>query len=111
LLPAIRGCIQPLAALQACETCRENQSTSYPRALYLPGQGDESRHNAAHLSDLRPFTSTEARAIVEGAVRSQNIYGGYAAGDFVDAVIARNKTLDSGLVSKFRTQVRAWDSP
>jgi hypothetical protein len=74
------------------------------------GSFDETPLIATRLAELRPFSNSEARAIVAGSANNQNIYGCWAVRDFVNGVIQKASRLDSSLVREFRARVKEWDS-
>jgi hypothetical protein len=69
----------------------------------------ESGWLAQPLLKLEPFSSAQLKRIVEGGAKNQQIYGGRAARDVVNKLIAKNRPrLKRSLVRKFEEQVKSW---
>jgi len=72
-------------------------------AFAASGSFNSSAYHAKQLAEIEPFTDEQLSEIVRESGRNSQIYGGFAARDYVNALIDRNRNrLASALVSQFR---------
>lgn len=71
---------------------------------------EESAHRAKVLPKFEPFSVINLNRIVEGAARNSQIFGGWAARDFVKKLIRDNpRRIRRAFVRKFEDRVESWD--
>jgi hypothetical protein len=70
---------------------------------------NESARRAEFLSKFEPFLVTHLNRVVEGAAKNSQIYGGWAARDFVRRLIKENRRkIRRALIQKFEERVESW---
>lgn len=70
---------------------------------------NESARTAEFLSKFQPFPVDQLNALVEGAAKNSQIYGGWAARDFVRKLIKENrKKIKRPLIQKFEERMESW---
>lgn len=78
-------------------------------AFLRSGSFEESARCAKVLPKFEPFSVADLNRIVEGAARNSQIFGGWAAREYVRKLIGENpQRIRRAFVRKFEDRVRSW---